>query len=155
MKKVYFKDLNVVDADKYSQSIKDLLVQVYLSNFDDIENLDSLIDLKFIELRNYLKCNQANLTGAIDNDKLVAFLWSFVREVNNISILHINQLVVDESYRSQGIGHELIKQVELLAKNNNITKIDLLASTSNTNAIAFYNSNDFEITRVVLEKRLY
>jgi len=55
----------------------------------------------------------------------------------------VSALVVDESVRGKGIGAALLAYVELHAKRQGCTHIELSSNESRTEAHAFYESNGF------------
>lgn len=51
---------------------------------------------------------------------------------------HIATIVVSESYRGKGIGHDLMSAAEVYAKENGAADIKLEVMAFNTNALDFY-----------------
>ncbi|MBK8330602.1 MAG: GNAT family N-acetyltransferase [Bacteroidetes bacterium] len=58
--------------------------------------------------------------------------------------LEIDNLIVDAKHRSQQIGHLLVKQLEIIAKQNDCQVMMLDAYLTNTEAHRFYQENDFK-----------
>ncbi|MBK7691946.1 MAG: GNAT family N-acetyltransferase [Bacteroidetes bacterium] len=57
--------------------------------------------------------------------------------------LEIDNFIVDEPYRSQGIGHLLIEKLESIAQTNHCDVIMLDAYLQNTQAHKFYEKHQF------------
>ncbi|HBI15728.1 MAG TPA: GNAT family N-acetyltransferase [Desulfobulbaceae bacterium] len=63
-------------------------------------------------------------------------------------------LVVDEAWRGHGIGRRLVEHLVDWAGTYNATRIQLLADTTNTSALQFYQRLGFEQTRMICLRRL-
>lgn len=61
----------------------------------------------------------------------------------------LEDLVVDKSYRRKGIGKQLMKEIEKWAKDNNISRLQLLADKNNTNALEFYKTIQWDSTQLI------
>ena len=58
---------------------------------------------------------------------------------------YISVLCVNKTHRNKGIGKNLLKNIEKIAKEKNCRRITLDVSKENTNAIKFYKKNGFNI----------
>ena len=72
--------------------------------------------------------------------------YMFVREY-----LDIDEFCVDQSYRRQGIGSELIRYIRAYAKETGFHRIELNMWEFNQDALAFYESSGFETYRRYME----
>ena len=76
---------------------------------------------------------------AIDNDRVVGFVYSFV-EAN---VLFIQWVGVDSSYRKKGVMKSLLFYVENFCKTNGIATIWLDTNKKNKPAIKFFSGSGF------------
>jgi ribosomal protein S18 acetylase RimI-like enzyme len=66
----------------------------------------------------------------------------------------VENMWVDEQYRSQGIGKQLMQEVEVWAKGMGIARMRVIASYDNKKGINFYKREGFEEYDLILEKDL-
>lgn len=105
-------------------------------NYEKILSKESVKSRRSYNIPNCIK--DINII-AKEND---TFIGGLIGKLNEDS-LHIDLLVVDEQYRKQGIGINLMSLAEEIATNNNITMLDL--STAEFQAKGFYESLGFEV----------
>ena len=67
---------------------------------------------------------------------------------------HINYFVVNRQYRKQGIGTALMNEIYKIAKQNNVSKVELMVTNKNSNAVMFYQNQNFKIERLLLCKEI-
>ena len=82
--------------------------------------------------------------GAFDNGELVAFVEGSTEGWNNRYRIS-NICVFDNSYRGEGLGTLLMKEIEKTAKSSGARMIVLETQTCNENAIAFYKKNGYSL----------
>jgi len=80
------------------------------------------------------------------HQNLVGFIVCIQQDETRGKILMIG---VEESYRKQGIGSALLKQVLKTCMSRHITSIELEVATQNTSAIAFYKRHGFRIIETI------
>lgn len=82
---------------------------------------------------------------AIKNGKILGILTSELQEKlhRQNKQLFIEDLIVDEAYRNQGIGKALMQNAVEYAKNNNCEVIELTSYIDNEKAHKFYERNNF------------
>lgn len=68
--------------------------------------------------------------------------------------LYIDDLVVDETCRSQGIGKKLLDFAEDLAKKNECTGLRLCTGIDNKDGMRFYEREKWKQRAVVFKKKL-
>lgn len=61
----------------------------------------------------------------------------------------IEDVVVDGSYRGQGIGKQLLDGIRVWAKDQGIVRLQLLADVENRSALAFYNHTGWQQTQLM------
>lgn len=101
------------------------------------------------------KMDQYCLWGYFDKDHCVGLmgirlLYDFV----HLKHLYIDDLVVDESKRSSGIGGQLLQHAEMLAKNENCTGLRLCTGNENQRGINFYEKQKWKQRALVFKKKI-
>ncbi|MBI9090946.1 MAG: GNAT family N-acetyltransferase [Desulfobacterium sp.] len=61
----------------------------------------------------------------------------------------LEDLIIDEDHRGQGIGERLLKEISQWAKQRGIDHLQLLADRNNTPALAFYHLQGWQHTDLV------
>ena len=69
-------------------------------------------------------------------------------------VMYIDELCVHESFRNQGIGREIMQDVQALAKAFRCTDIQLGVYPQNDNAIAFYQKCGFTIRSIDMQRKV-
>lgn len=82
---------------------------------------------------------------AIEGDDIIGFL-SAQRGIPK-KIKHTAYIVVGirEAFRGKGIGGKLFSELDLWAKENNVSRLELTVMCSNSIAKHLYEKNDFEV----------
>ncbi|MBT3216906.1 MAG: GNAT family N-acetyltransferase [Candidatus Marinimicrobia bacterium] len=57
---------------------------------------------------------------------------------------HLFHLIVDRNYRKQGVGTNLVKHIELFAKNEKLVSLTLNVAKKNNDAIRLYTTLGYE-----------
>ncbi len=115
---------------------------------------DEYIKTKFYELENYFKSNNLIFLGCEFENNIIGFLWAYERIFIEEKRIYVNSFIIEEKYRSYGIGSALLKILEEIAKQRNIKVIDVSTSTFKENTIEFYKKNDFIPERIQLRKEI-
>ncbi|KLU66013.1 putative acetyltransferase [Desulfosporosinus acididurans] len=61
----------------------------------------------------------------------------------------IEDVVVEETWREQGLGRELLSSIEAWAQEKGASRLQLLADRNNTPALAFYQKMNWKTTRLI------
>lgn len=112
--------------------------KVWETNSDDIEELNTIIE-------------NGHSFGAFADGELQAWIICEHRTWNNS--FYIENILINEKYRRQGIGIMLIKNAIKEARTLNCRVIELETQNTNYPAIQFYRRMGFNITGV--NTRLY
>jgi ribosomal protein S18 acetylase RimI-like enzyme len=72
--------------------------------------------------------------------------------IHDQKILYIEDFCIADEYRKQGLGRELIQNIEDIAKKKNYTSIEFNVWAFNSNAIEFYKRNGFSMSRIRMKK---
>lgn len=96
-----------------------------------------------------------NLIVTIDNDNIIGFSWSFVREIP-ITIskteYFINVIeVFDEGKRCQGIGSLIVEKCIEIAKENGCYQVRAYCDANNVASHMLWVKNEFAISPVKME----
>ena len=65
----------------------------------------------------------------------------------------IEDMAVEKSARGNGIGRLIMDEIASWAKENGITRLQLLADKNNIRAISFYKKNDWKDTQLICLRR--
>jgi glucosamine-phosphate N-acetyltransferase len=149
----------------------DTLLNLYNNNKESIENIKDrylclltfLTDTPVISTKEFIE-----KIIKISNIGDIIICYSKNKETQEIHILgsgtviyepkiihgcknvgHIEDIVVDKSYRSYGIGKEILKKLIEFAKNNNCYKVILDCKCELEN---FYEKNDLQKTGIQMSK---
>ena len=88
------------------------------------------------------------INGYFVEEQLVGVIYVNRRE----NIYYVDDIVVKDNYRNQGIGSELFRYIEKQALANNIVRIELDVWSFNEKAIQFYQKNGFTPKTIRYEK---
>lgn len=66
-------------------------------------------------------------------------------------VIYIDTLVVDENYRNQGIGHQLLNYVKKLKKEKKMDSIELQVNAKNNRAYKMYQKYGFTMKTYTME----
>ncbi|MDD2790438.1 MAG: GNAT family N-acetyltransferase [Sulfurimonas sp.] len=98
--------------------------------------------------RNFIyHLKKGNIFVAQEQTQLVGYILIFSYKKS----LRIYSLAVDERFRGQNIGMQLIEYVKDLANAAHKRKLTLEVKTSNKNAIRFYEKFGFKIMKILKE----
>lgn len=139
---------------KYKNDILSLLSEIYSVNFGNHMNINEVAEKKYEELIGFQDDGSAILYGAFKGNVMLGFMWAYVRSVFGQDRIHLTQIVVDKTARRQGIGKKLLEKLNEEALEKKIDIIELFATLNNKNAVRFYENNEYEKVRVLMEKRV-
>ena len=122
---------------------------------DDLKNISKLVN------KGFKRRNKAIKNYFIDNPNILCFVAEVEDEIVGTATLNLLQkidrvagliedVVVDENYKKQGIGSALIKELIKQAKSNNCYKVMLNCKVDN---IGFYEKLNFERNEIQMVKR--
>lgn len=100
------------------------------------------------------------LIATDENSKIYGLIVYKIKEVKehinlkNSKVLYIEDIGVDEKYRKKGLGKQLMKKVEEIAKELECRRIELNCWNFNEDAIKFYNQIGLTTQRRIMEKRI-
>jgi ribosomal protein S18 acetylase RimI-like enzyme len=88
---------------------------------------------------------------AESGEKVIGMLTAqmFISTAEGGKVAILEDMVVDEKFRRQGIGKDLMKEMEKWAVQNNIKRIQLLADKDNISALHFYDKLALKYTQLI------
>lgn len=107
--------------------------KIWETDSDDIAELNEII-------------KQGHSFGAFQEDELVGWLIAEFREWNNS--YYIENILIDEKFRGQDIGKQLIKMANREARNLKCRIVELETQNTNYSAIKFYQRAGFNFTGI-------
>lgn len=147
-------DMNIREAiESDYKDVRELVKQLY----DDLEVKDGMEkELKFDKFKNFIKDSDIIILVVETDGKIVAYLsLNFNKALLDIGTTAIiDELVVDQNHRRQGIGKRLINKAISKAKELNCSEIGVGTEFENKDAREFYNRCGFEEIGVIFEKHL-
>ncbi len=144
--KLINEELAIKHSNEIKQYFKELLDHVNMPKTqEEIEEL-------YYNMVKFIKDNTAYIVGAIENEKLLGFIWSYKREVNKEERYHVNYFFVNAQYRKQGIGKELMNRVIKNARENGAKAVELIVLADNKGAVEFYKKQEFINEKMYLVK---
>lgn len=140
--------------------------EITLAKSSDIEGLVRLLHVLFtqdVEFKPDCQKQKAGLEQIIANAQtgeilvlkvdgetagMVSLLYS-ISTVLGGKVAILEDMVVEKSYRSKGLGKELLLEAIRLAKCRNCLRITLLTDFDNEVAVGFYKSVGFNVSKMI------
>lgn len=128
--------------------------------FYDSEKFEKTLNLNWpSKNKNYFKKaiidKDKSAFVAVSDKKIIGYLICVIQKVESYrtlsSIAELENMLVEEEFRGQGIGSMLVKEFIKWAKSKGISKIKVLTYAENSEAIKFYQKNGFESYSLTLE----
>lgn len=88
-----------------------------------------------------------------DNNKILGYLSYKIKE-KRVKLMDIDQLVIKETNRGQGLGRKLMDEAKKIAKENNCARIVFNCWSFNENALKVYDHMGFKRQRIMYEMNL-
>lgn len=146
--------LSVEDVEVFRKDIYVLLKQSFEKSFPTETFDDNEFVSRVDRLKEHLLSDKAIVYGVKLDDKLIGFVWFFVKDKGKSKVVHINHFAVHKEHRGRGLGSVLLQYVESYAKKSEVRDIELIVSKDNKDAIGFYTNRGFGVERYVMKKRL-
>ena len=116
--------------DIFANLNDEILKADLISNFERLETIVILVD-----------------------ETIVGYLSYFIKN-GHAKKLDVDQLVILEKYRNQGLGKKLMEEVKNIALKNNCVRLELNCWLFNDNAINMYEHIGFKKQRIIYEMEL-
>jgi ribosomal protein S18 acetylase RimI-like enzyme len=132
--------------------------QLYVENTQGHE-LDKTISVEYIQkkaeqLPALFENKQIIFFAATVQNQLVGFLWAYPRTFIETPRICINAIIVDEKFRGNKIGEQLMGHLESLASSMGISEIDVATAAFKQNTIDWYQRLGYLPERVQLFKKI-
>lgn len=144
------RELTEKDLTDYQSDIIGYIYDNLMINLPFISEIEKLAEEKYLDIVRFKKDGSAILYGAFE-EKMLGFLWAYEREVFGEKRLHLEHLIVDANARANGIGSKLIEKLYDVALARNVSKVELMTTMSNENAVSFYRKHGYDVKRVQME----
>ncbi len=89
----------------------------------------------------------------LDKNVIVGYL-SYRMKGKHSKKLDVDQLIIDENYRHQGLGKKMMEEVKRISIENKCDRIELNCWLFNENALAMYEHIGFKRQRIIYEMPL-
>lgn len=120
-------------------------------NKENIAQMMQVLDVMYDEaycvqktndLLSFLADGSAIVASAFLDDILIGYAWGYLRDLKVLR-MHITQFVVNEKYRSMGIGKQLLDFLQTECEKRGCVGLELNVAGSNSAAQKFYHNNNF------------
>lgn len=120
-------------------------------NKENIAQMMQVLDVMYDEaycvqktndLLSFLADGSAIVASAFLDDILIGYAWGYLRNLKVLR-MHITQFVVNEKYRSMGIGKQLLDFLQTECEKRGCVGLELNVTGSNSAAQKFYHNNNF------------
>ena len=132
---------------------------------DDIPAMANLLSELFaieVDFEIDLDKQQRGLTLLLESNQAVVFVAEVEHQIIGMCSLQllistaqgsrvglIEDVIITKNRQKQGIGKQLLETVKNWAKQQGLTRLQLLADKTNQNALDFYQSNDWKTTQLI------
>jgi N-acetylglutamate synthase-like GNAT family acetyltransferase len=143
--------------------MKQLKIRVAQKN--DIPAMANLLSELFaieVDFQIDLEKQQRGLTLLLESNQAVVFVAEVEHQIIGMCSLQllistaqgskvglIEDVIITKNRQKQGIGKQLLETVKNWAKQQGLTRLQLLADKTNQNALDFYQSNDWKTTQLI------
>lgn len=149
-----YKKCDASDIEINTQAFSDLFINVYNINFPDRGFNSAFGHERVKDIIGFVNDNTATIYGAYDGDKLAGFIWGYKRQINDELRIHVPVLVVSEQHQRKGIARHLMELMKSYASSCGIDIIEVMVTSSNEDAIKYYDNIGFKEARKLLELRI-
>lgn len=113
---------------------KQVLIDLFIDNWGDDEMVISTGTYQLSDLPGFVAYDEAEIIGVI----------TYIIRNDQIEIISL------DSFREKvGIGSQLLKKLEEISDEMDITNISVITTNDNLNALKFYQKRGYNITKVI------
>lgn len=151
IKKATIEDLKVI------QDFNNKLCAKENQDFDSTINPDFATSEGGLSyFKNNIENSEKLVLLAEDESIPIGYLVGGIETIGNYrnipNMCEVDNMWVDEAYRSQGVGKQLMGMITTWAKDNGIKRMRVIASYQNEKGINFYKKEGFGEYDLILEK---
>ena len=139
------------------EDINNGLLEVFIEGYryhqngrPDIFTINSNEELK----KDLLRIFESDSIIVITNDNNILGYLSYKIKEKRVKLMDIDQLVIKENVRGQGLGRRLMEEAKKIAKDNNCVRIVFNCWSFNENALKVYDHMGFKRQRIMYEMDL-
>jgi len=141
---VNIREINPSDTRAFTTLLKEVdESSAYMLWEPGERNLDEALYLKIIKEMNTI--DQSTIFVAELQNELIGYLLAIGGNAKRNRHSAYLVIGIKENYRGKGIGTQLLKNVEIWARNNQMTRLELTVVTKNEVALTLYKKHGFEI----------
>lgn len=138
----------------WSDQIEELFNCSVKINFPEADISDAYGRDKCRKLDEFLEDGSAIVFAATEGEKLAGWVWCHqIHRLDGLRI-HIAEITVAAEFHRQGVGSQLLENVELYAAESGFSEIDLLVTASNQRAVKFYQKTNYKPERYLMKKNI-
>ena len=149
--------MNIKIREGRIEDLNEGLLDVFIEGYRFHQNgrPDIFADISDEMLKQDLIKNMETLSILVilDNENVVGYIAYEIREKHSKKI-NIDQLVITEKYRKDGLGKKLMDAVKNIGIEEKCDRIELDCWMFNTNALAMYEHIGFDRQRIIYEMKL-
>jgi len=92
-----------------------------------------------------------------DSNQIVAMcsVQVLISTAEGAKVGMVEDLIVSEPYRRQGIGEKLLESLENWAQQQGLKRLQLLADKNNQSALGFYRQQNWQTTQLIGLRKLF
>ncbi len=139
------------------QRLNHKLFELEYSNFDSSLKVGWSYEEEGIKYFKDMLTNEIVFICIDENDNIVGYLAGRANTKTSYitkSVAEIDNMIIEEKYRKEGLGTRLIDKFKEYCLNLGIQELKVTASSKNINAINFYKKNGFENFETTLKMKL-
>lgn len=142
--------LKIRELEAIQTKLFSMIKNSYILSFPKMNIDDRYVMQQLQNLKDHLEKKDAIVFIAECDGQIAGFIWC--HEIIRIQEkrLHISHFCVLEQYRNKGVGTLLMKEAKEYARVNKYSGIDLIVTATNSNAVRFYEQNEFSIERYLM-----
>lgn len=137
---------------------KNRLTDFYYSNIKACSFMDGFsykdAERKIEGLIEHVSNGSAIVYGVFDSDDLIGYVWAYEHAFREEVRMYVNEIHVDEHHRGRGVGRQLLKAVESLARERGYGALYIHAEGDNGDVIRLYKDEGYVTERIQLRKSL-
>ncbi len=118
----------------------------FTNEYDALDLINSTFNTNASKEKFILSDNQKLLLLKNDNEVIGTCLITLKNNpINNTKTYYLDYICIKENYRGKGLGRKLFKEVEQIAKNENVNYLELTSNKNRESARKMYLSEKMTI----------
>lgn len=150
---IKIRRIGINEVIKYRTELINLIHMNIIENYPECD-VKKNVDAFYEKMKEYSCDGSAILLGAFEDDIIVGFYWAHISFFLGEKRMHVYLNAVNSSYRRQGIGSAFLKELQKIAKTQNIQVLEAFCRATNDDAMEYYRHNGFEIENYRIVKKI-